>query len=131
MSKNNSTGKKVAEAAAGIAALAAAAAGTYYFFGSKKAVQHRKSAKAWAEKAKKEVVKEVGQLEKVSKATYEKTVAEVMKKYNAAKAAAPKEISVLSQELKSQWKNIEKHLKPKVAAKGKKPVAKKAKAKKK
>ena len=89
MSKNNSTGKKVAEAAAGLAALAAAAAGTYYFFGSKKASQHRKNAKAWAIKAKKEVVKEVGSLKKVSKATYEKTVAEVMKKYHAAKAAAP------------------------------------------
>ena len=125
MSKNNSTGKKVAEAAAGLAALAAAAAGTYYFFGSKKASQHRKNAKAWAIKAKKEVVKEVGSLEKVSKATYEKTVAEVMKKYHAAKAAAPSEIAHLQKELKSQWKHIEKHLKPKAAVKAKAKKAKK------
>ena len=125
MSKNNSTGKKVAEAAAGLAALAAAAAGTYYFFGGKKSAQHRKDAKAWAVKAKKEVVKEVGTLEKVSKATYEKTVAEVMKKYNAAKAAAPAEIARLQKELKGQWKHIEKHLKPKKAAKAKPKKAKK------
>lgn len=131
MSKNNSTGKKVAEAAAGLATLAAAAAGTYYFFGSKKAAAHRKSAKAWAEKAKKEVVKEVGSLEKVSKATYESAVAQVMKKYHSAKAAAPAEIAKLHTELKGQWKNIEKHLKPAAPAKKHKPAATKAKAKKK
>lgn len=125
MSKSNSTGKKVVEAAAGLAALAAAAAGTYYFFGGKKAAQHRKSAKVWAVRAKKEIIKEVGSLQKVSKATYEKTVAEVLKKYHAAKAAAPAEINHLSKELKGQWKHIEKHLKPKAAAKAKPKKAKK------
>jgi len=129
MSKNK--GSKVGAAAAGLATLAAAAAGTYYFFGSKQATAHRKAAKAWAEKAKKEVIKEVGKLEKVSKATYEKTVAEVMKKYNAAKAAAPSEITHLSQELKKQWKNIEKHIKPASPVAKKKAVAKKGKSKKK
>ena len=129
MGKNNSTGKKVAEAAAGLAAIAAAAAGTYYFFGGKNAAKHRKTAKAWAEKAKKEVVKEIGNLEKVSKATYEKAVAEVMKKYHAAKAAAPSEINRLQKELKSQWTQIEKQLKPKAPAKAKKAPAKKAKKK--
>lgn len=128
MSKNK--GSKVGVAVAGLATLAAAAAGTYYFFGSKQAVAHRKAAKAWAEKAKKEVIKEIGKLEKVSKATYEKTVAGVMKKYNAAKAAAPSEITHLGKELKNQWKNIEKHIKPADPVKKKRPAAKKGKAKK-
>lgn len=129
MNKNNSTGKKVAEAAAGLAAIAAAAAGTYYFFGSKKAAQHRKAAKTWTNKAKKEVVKEIGKLEKISKTAYEKVVTEVMKKYHTAKAAAPSEISRLQQELKSQWKHIERQLKPKAPAKAKKATTKKTKSK--
>lgn len=128
MNKNNS---KTAEVAAGIAALAAAAAGTYYFFGGKKAAAHRKTAKAWANKAKKEIITELGALEKVSKASYDSTVAKVIKKYQSLEDSTPAEIKQLAMSLKGHWKNIEKHIKANLKNNPKKAPAKKKVVKKK
>lgn len=128
MSKNNS---KTAEVAAGLVALAAAAAGTYYFFGGKKAAQHRKTAKAWVSKAKKEIITELGNLEKVSKASYDSTVAKVMKKYQSLEQSTPAEIKQLATSLKGHWKNIEKHINTNLKSKTKKTPTKKKVSKKK
>lgn len=129
MSKNNSNTAKVA---AGLATLAAAAAGTYYFFGGKKAAQHRKTAKVWASKAKREIIKELGSLEKVSKASYDQTVAKVMRKYQELEASTPAEIKQLTKSLKGHWQNIEKHIKKNLALKtAKKPASRKNKSSKK
>lgn len=112
MKNQNNTGKKVL----GVGALAAAAAATYYFYGSKNAAKNRKNVSDFAQKAKKDVVTKVAKLKEVTKSNYEKVVAEVMQNYKKVKNINPKELMALSQELKSQWQKITKHL-PKTAKK--------------
>lgn len=110
--QSKNTGKKVL----GIGALAAAAAATYYFYGSKNAAKNRKNVSDFAQKAKKDVVTKVAKLKEVTKNNYEKVVSEVLENYKKVKNINPKELVALSQELKSQWQKIIKHL-PKTANK--------------
>lgn len=122
MNKNQTN---TAKAAAGIATLAAAAATAFYFGFSGKAKQHRQKAKSWANKAKKEVVKDIKKLEVVTKPAYEALVGEVLRKYEGYKDAAPEELTALGKELKGYWKQISSQIK----TDGKKPAAKSVKAK--
>lgn len=116
MNSKTSNVKKGAEAAFGLAALAAAA-GAYYFYGSKESQKHRKQMKAWAVKAKGEMMEKLEDMQSVSKEAYDKAVTEVMAKYKTMKKAPPKELEFLAKELKSHWKNISAQLKPKAKAK--------------
>jgi hypothetical protein len=92
----------------GIAAVAAAA-GAYYFFGPK-AKQNRRKASAWANKAKKELLTEIAKLKAVSNSSYAAATSRIMKKYKKFQSEHPEEFAKLSAEMKSQWKNIQKHL---------------------
>ena len=113
------------KAAAGLAGLAAAA-GAYYFYGSKEATKHRHQMKAWAVKAKGDVMDQLEQMKDLSQETYEQAVSDVVSKYKELKKASPKELDLLKKELNGHWKNIAKHL-PKAPTATKKPAKKKSK----
>ncbi len=98
------------KATAGIAALGAAAATAYYFYADKKAARHRKEIKDWAGRAKKDIIKEIGQLKTLSKPTYEKIVAAAVKKYGQYKKAAPGEMARMQKELKGYWQKISRRI---------------------
>jgi len=104
------TQKKVLGAGLGIAALAAAAAGAYYLTG-KEGAKHRKKLSAWATKAKKDIVSEIGKLQKVSKQTYHKAVQDVASKYQGLKNVDPKELQALITDAKGHWENIAQEIK--------------------
>jgi|CXWL01.1.fsa_nt_gi uncharacterized protein HemX len=53
------TTNTVAKVGAGLVAAGVAAAAGYYFYGSNKAKQHRLTAKAWADKVRAEIEKEL------------------------------------------------------------------------
>lgn len=95
---------------AGIAALAAAAAGTYFFAG-KDGAKNRAKVSAWAEKAKKEVIKDMHKLQDVSKKTYDATVDTILDKYHDLKNVDSGDVKALAKELKTHWKSISGHLK--------------------
>ena len=95
--------------ATGLAALAAAA-GAYYFYGSPKAAKNRKVMKAWAVKAKGEVMEHLEQMKAMSQKGYRQTVDDVIAKYKKLEKANPKELELLKRELHGHWKNISKHL---------------------
>ena len=69
MAKAKTSGGKKIAGGLGLAALAAAAAATYYFYG-KGGAKHRKDAKAWANKAKGEVLTKVKGMKQFSKKAY-------------------------------------------------------------
>jgi hypothetical protein len=102
MAKNKHAGLKVG---LGVAAIAAAAAGAYYFYG-KDGAKNRKQLKSWMVRAKGEVMEKVEKLSNVSQETYEKAIADVMKKYKNLKNATPAEIAALTKDLKGHWRAI-------------------------
>ncbi len=101
----NTKQKKIA-VGAGIAALATAAAAGTYFFAGKKGAKNRAKVQKWADAAKKDVVKQLKGLEKVSKKTYADTVDTVMTQYQKAKKMEPQEMMELAKELKGHWDAI-------------------------
>ena len=103
----NKKQKKVAVGVGvGLTALAAAAAAGTYFFAGKKGAQNRAKVSKWADAAKKDVVKQLKGLEKVTKKTYSDTVDAVMTQYKQVKKADPKELLAIASELKGHWDAI-------------------------
>ncbi|MEJ0021635.1 MAG: hypothetical protein WDN47_03565 [Candidatus Doudnabacteria bacterium] len=96
----------------GLAAVATAAA-TYYFFG-KDGAKHRKSAAAWMNKAKREVVAEIRKLKEINEKNYNLAAQKVMKKYQKFQKENPEAYAMLAKELKANWSKIKKHLPKKV-----------------
>jgi hypothetical protein len=123
MAKN--TGLKVGLGAAGAALAAAAAAGAYFFYGSEHAAKNRKQMRSWMVKAKGEVMEQLENLGDVTQSGYDTAVAEVMDKYKKLKNIDPKELAVLTLELKKGWQNVARH----INSMHKKPAAKKTKTK--
>jgi len=121
MPKNNDN--NIAKAGLGIAALAAAAAGAVYFYG-KGGDKHRKAIKGWMVKARGEVMDKMEGLKDISQAAYDKTVTDVLSRYEKLKKATPEELAALGTELKSHWIAISKQ----VNKTTKKPTADKAPA---
>lgn len=121
----NKKQKKVAVGVGvGLTALAAAAAAGTYFFGGTKGAKNRAKVSKWADGAKKDVVKQLKGLEKVTKTSYAEAVDAVVAKYKQAKKIDPKELLTVASELKGHWNAIAAE----VEAAGKKviPVVKKA-----
>ncbi len=98
----------VLKAGLGVAAIAAAA-GTYYFFG-KDGKSHRKSAQAWVNNAKRDVLSQVKKLKEVNEKTYNMVAAKVMDKYSKFQKENPETYALLAKEIKSHWPKIKKHL---------------------
>lgn len=101
--------KEAVGVAAGLAALAATAAGIYFFSG-KKGAKNRKKVAAWADDAKKEVMKQLKASEKLTKANYNKVIDSVAKQYKELKKVDQSEILALSKELKGHWDSIYKEI---------------------
>ena len=129
------TQKKAIAIGAGITALAAAAAGTYFFAG-KGGAKNRKKVSTWASKAKKEVMSEVAQMEKMSKQAYNSAVDNVMKNYKSMKNVDSKDVTAMAKEMKGHWDSIAKEVTAmtkkvtKVIPRAKKSIAKKVKVRK-
>lgn len=104
--KHSSAGLKIGLSAAAIAA----AAGAYYFFNGPDGKKHRRDAKAWATKAKKDLIVELKKLGNVSEKSYGQAAAAVIAKYKKFQKEHPEEFAKLSKELKGRWNEIQKHL---------------------
>ena len=103
----NKKQKKVAVGVGvGLTALAAATAAGTYFFGGKKGAKNRAKVSKWADDAKKDVVKQLKGLEKVTKTSYAEAVDAVVAKYKQAKKIDPKELLAIAGELKGHWDAI-------------------------
>lgn len=104
----------------GLAAVATAAT-AYYFFG-KNGKTHRKTAAAWAVKAKREAAAELKKLRNLTSENYSKTINKVVAKYQKFQKQYPSEFAALSNQLKNAGTQILKHLpsKPKRATRKKK-----------
>lgn len=97
-----STGKKVAIGAA-VAGLVAAAAGVYL-------LKTNPKAKAWAKKAKKDVLEGVKKMKAANEKAYQSIVKNVMKGYEKMKEVSPEDVEALTKELKGYWKEIQKEV---------------------
>lgn len=110
MKKKQTSKKRGAAIGAGLAAIAAAAAGTYFLYGSKHAAKNRKQVKAWALKARGEVLEQIEKLPDINEKTYQKAVKEVAAQYKAMHRLDAKDITEFVNDLKGHWKDIAKEV---------------------
>ncbi|MEK7604527.1 MAG: hypothetical protein AAB442_01910 [Patescibacteria group bacterium] len=90
--------------------LAAAAAAGYYFYGSDKAKQHRKIATRWAADMKDDVMSKAAQLKEMSAKDFATIVDTVSATYAGARAIDASDLKRAAQELKDNWKEVQKEL---------------------
>lgn len=101
-----------AEIGAGVLAAAAAAGAAYYFYGTKKAEQHRDAASKWAKGLKRDTLKKMKKLEKVSGKSVAAIVDEVSATYRGMDGVSKKDIDNAVEELKKHWSKLKKELEP-------------------
>jgi uncharacterized protein YpuA (DUF1002 family) len=92
---------------AGLAAAAAAGAAANYFFG-KKGAQHRRQAKSWAHKVKKQVVAQAKKVKKLDQKVYNQIVDAVAEESKALQGVDMQELKQLAGKLKGDWQKIQK-----------------------
>lgn len=100
--------KKALVVGTGIATLATIATGVYLLTG-KNAKNRQKLAK-WAKDMQKDVVSELGQVQKASKANYHKIIDSVSKNYKNLKNVSTSDLAELTADLKSSWDHISSEL---------------------
>ncbi|GEM_PF-478249 len=110
MAKKTTKGEVAAEIAAGLVAAGAAAVAGYYFYGSKKAKAHRKIAAKWATSMKKEVMREIKQLQKVTPGQFAKVVDTVASTYRGARSVNAADLKRAVNELKSNWDMVQREM---------------------
>lgn len=110
--------KHPARILAGLGLAAIGATGAYLFYG-KDAKKNRKQVKAWAMKMRAEALEKIEKLKDMDKASYEKIIDDVAKRYEKVKDVSSEELSKLSRELKGHWKSIQKDFQKKPAKKKK------------
>ena len=102
------------KAAGIVGALTATVLAAYFYSktpkGKKQVKEVTKKASVWANAAKRDILKNVKDLEKVNQKTYHSAVDMVLKKYKTVKKIAPKEIGIVSKELKKHWTNAKKEI---------------------
>lgn len=106
MKKNQKTALAVG---AGLAAVAAAATGVYMMTG--KNAKNRKKAAKWMSDMQKDVVKQLNDAGKVTKATYSKVIDTVASNYNGLKNVSAGELASAAAELKGSWDLISAEMK--------------------
>lgn len=117
MATNKNTTKKDAghaglKAAGIIGGLAAAtAAGMYFLHHNKGAQKKMKNIKGWVVKAKGEILEKVEKLKEVNEDLYNNAVDAVMSRYKKLASIDGAELTAVTSEIKSHWKNIAKELK--------------------
>jgi hypothetical protein len=114
----------------GAAALAAAATGVYFLTG-KRGAKTRRQVSAWADKAKREVIKELKQLKKIDSGNYQQVIDKVTKRYKKLGKVDTKELAAVAKELKGRWAAISKAAAKPVRAKARPKGKSKAGSKKK
>lgn len=107
--------------AVGLTTAVVAAAGTYFLYGSKSAAKNRKAVKSWMLKAKAEILEKLEEAKEMTQEDYEHLVNTVATVYSELKTASRADIKAFKDEMKDQWRSIERVAKPK-----KKPATKKA-----
>lgn len=94
--------------------VAAAAGAVYYAYNNKtlnkSAKQQVKNVKAWAEKAKKEVVLNLKKMKEIDQNVYHNVVDAMVKKYSNIKNIDTKELLATAKELKGHWGKIKKEV---------------------
>lgn len=97
-----------------IGGVAAAALGAYFYaktpIGKKQVGKIKTKATLWANGAKRDILNQVKKLKAVSQKDYHAVVEAVVKKYKTAKKLAPKEVALVSSELKKHWNNAKKEI---------------------
>jgi hypothetical protein len=89
----------------------ASLAGAYFLYGAKDAAKNRKKVKAWALKAKAEVVEKLDKMSEATEEEYAALVDKVMAKYSALKSVDTMEAEALAKDLKKHWKAIQRDIK--------------------
>ena len=117
----NNKGKKVAL----LTGLAIAGAGAAYLYATKDGKKKQKEIRAWATKAKSEVLNKAKKIKGIKETAYNEIIENVLSSYSSLKDVNKKELSSLAKELKSGWK----HLKSETKSVVKKPNTKKPQAK--
>jgi len=119
------TAKKVAVGTGLLGLAVAGLAGAYFLYG-KDGAKNRKKVKAWALKAKAEVLEKIEKTKEMSEENYNSIIDTVSEKYAKVKDITPEDVAVFSKDLKKHWKDIKKELMPKDGKKPAKKAAQKA-----
>lgn len=94
----------------GLAAAAAAAGAGYYFYGSKNAAANRKKAAKWANGLKADVLRRAKKLKKLDERAIKTIVAESAKAYEKLQSIDRADLEAAAEELRHNWKNIEREV---------------------
>lgn len=103
-----STKRAVEIGAGAVTAAAIAAAAGMYFFSGENGKKNKAKAKAWIEKARKEIVKNAKTAKHLGKEEYQRLVEKAIKHYGAIERMTPGEIAAAARELKGEWDHIVK-----------------------
>lgn len=125
--KNTGNKKDDSSFGAGIAVgagIIAAIAGGYFLYGPD-GKTNRKKVRAWAIKARGEVLSEIEKMKEVTAEKYDMAVEKVLTKYSKVKDITGPEIDDLKSELKRYWKKIQTDMKQKLGSAKPKKTAKK------
>lgn len=106
--------KTTTKVAGVLGALTATVLGTYFYAktpkGKKQVAEIKTKAGLWANQAKRDILKHVKDLKEVNQKNYHAVVDTVVKKYQTAKKLAPKEVAMVTKELKKHWNNAKKEI---------------------
>jgi len=102
--------------------LASLAAGAYFFFGPK-GKKHQKHAKAWVIKMKGDIVEKLELTKEVTEPLYNTIIDTVAAKYKKNIKNSEEDIIEIVDDLKKQWKNLNKATKSKTKTSTKKKAA--------
>lgn len=105
--------------------LASLAAGAYFFFGPK-GKKHQKHAKAWVVKMKGDIIEKLESTKEVTEPIYHAIIDTVATNYRKKIKESQEDIDEIVNDLKKQWKNLDKAVKAKTKTTAKKKTTKKA-----
>jgi hypothetical protein len=101
--------------------LASLAAGAYFFFGPK-GKKHQKHAKAWVIKMKGDIVEKLESVKEVTEPIYNSIIDTVAENYKKKIKNSQDDIAEIVNDLKKQWKNLNKSVKSKSKTPAKKRI---------
>lgn len=97
-----------------LGALTATVLGAYFYAktpkGKKKVAEIKTKTSLWANHAKRDILNHVKKLKTVGQKDYHSVVSAVVEKYKTAKKLAPKEVALVTKELKKHWTNAKKEI---------------------
>lgn len=115
--------KRAAEIGAGVVTAAALAAAAAYWISEKTTKEQRTKAKAWVEKARKEIARHAATARHFGEGEYKRIVDKTIKKYGSLEDVSVSDIIKTARDLKSEWKRIQARAKQVTAKAPKRKVA--------